>query len=157
MASVQVNLNEPASDQLKDLIARTSMTRHPVEDIRLGSPVRPPGGGLTDTSILVSLQNEYTSHDRLMTYRRADLSQAFGLLNMTVSTSSSEWYMEELITQLNSLGHTQLLHSQLRFTQPPPLPAPAAGETVAVQILARSDSVLYVGEFILNVTQNPGV
>ncbi len=153
MASVQVNLTEPAGNQLRDLMARTSMTRHPEESVWLGVPVRPPGGDRTETSILVTVQNEYTRHNRLMQYRRADLNQAFGLMNMSIDTASQEWYLDELITKLNELGHTQLLTGELMVNQSLPIPAPEDGDTVAVVILARPDSVLYVGQFILTVTQ----
>lgn len=178
MASVEVNLEEPAANQFKDLMARTSITRHPNADITLGAPTPVAGEAVTETSILVTTQNPYTRNSRLVRYRRANLTQAFGFLDMSVQMDSAEWSIEELITKVNALDHTQLLASELEFDPDPVpmevafpvdvlggltfgsadelrdgIPAPPVGTTLNVRLRAKVDSVLYVGRFWMTVTQ----
>jgi hypothetical protein len=147
MADLKVDASLPADQQLAELIARTTLTRYPLDRYTFGIPTQANLADPPATLLDVEITGPYMSTRRHITYRRVDLTQTFRYQDIHVHVAEPPAHAA-VIAALNALGLTQLVPAEVTLSTSvnPDDPTRYGGE-----IRARDGSLLYLGAFIISI------
>lgn len=147
MAGVKVDALLPAGQQLTDLIAKSTHTRHDRSNLTFGLPHAADLNDPPATLVDLVASNSYFNITRQLSYRRANLTEAFRYQAITVQVGEPP-LKAAVVAAVNALGLTQLVEGEVEMDI---APGSETG-TYTAQLTALAGSLLYIGGLTVLVT-----